>query len=228
LGVDDVITFNFDQDFANLSAQTFLSALRTKLGLRELVVGHDFALGKNRQGTIPVIKEIGQQLSFFVKVIEQIRVDNEDISSTQIRQKLSSGDVAGAAKLLGHWYVVAGKVTHGSDRGSRIGLPTANITHWPKKKLPEVGVYATHSIIDGLEFQGITNVGFRPTFEEQERPNVETHLFDFNRDIYGERIEIQFVQKIREELKFSGVADFLAEIERDKAAARKIFSHVEK
>lgn len=226
LGVHDVITFKFDRDFANLSAQTFLDALKNKLGLRELIVGHDFALGKNRAGTLPVVEEIGQQLSFTVKVIDQIRLGNEDISSTQIRNKLNEGDVAGAAQLLGRWYAVSGKVAHGSDRGARIGLPTANIIHWPKKKLPAVGVYATYTILKNKIYQGITNVGHRPTFEQQDLPNVETHLFDFNEEIYGENLEIQFVQKIRDEHKFSGVPDFLAQIARDKASARRIFNHV--
>ena len=226
LGVDDVITFRFNQPFANLSAQTFLAALKNKLGLQELIVGHDFALGKNRQGTLPVLKEIGQQHSFTVTVIDPIRLEEEEISSTRVRQRLTEGDVVGAARLLGRFYAVSGKVTHGSDRGARIGLPTANITHWPKKKLPAVGVYATYGILNDHTYQGITNVGHRPTFEQQEQPNVETHLFDFNRDIYGENLEIQFIEKIRDEYKFSGVADFLAQIERDKDSARRIFSHV--
>ena len=225
LGVDDVITFKFDRNFANLSAQTFLETLKIKLGLRELIVGHDFALGKNRVGTLPVIKEIGQKLSFSVRVIDQICIGQEEISSTQVRQKLDEGDVVGAAQLLGRFYGVSGKAIHGSARGARIGLPTANITHWSKKKLPAVGVYATHTILKNHSYQGITNVGYRPTFEQQEQPNVETHLFDFNKDIYGEHIEIQFVQKIRDEQKFSGVSDFLAQIERDKESARGIFSH---
>ena len=121
LGVDDVITFKFDRNFANLSAQTFLETLKIKLGLRELIVGHDFALGKNRVGTLPVIKEIGQKLSFSVRVIDQICIGQEEISSTQVRQKLDEGDVVGAAQLLGRFYGVSGKshtwfCSRGADR----------------------------------------------------------------------------------------------------------------
>ena len=126
---------------------------------------------------------------------------------------------------MGRPYQISGPVTHGSDRGSRIGLPTANIAHWPKKQLPAVGVYATRVALREKVQLGITNVGFRPTFEDQTRPNIETHLLDFDGNIYGEELELDFVQKIRDEQKFSGIEAFLAQIERDKATARKIFSH---
>jgi riboflavin kinase/FMN adenylyltransferase len=102
-------------------------------------------------------------------------------------------------------------------------LPTANILHWPKKKLPAIGVYATHVNLRGERYQGITNVGYRPTFEHQTMPNVETYIFKFNDDIYGEKMKLEFVEKIRDEKKFSGVDAFLAQIERDKETARKIF-----
>jgi len=118
-------------------------------------------------------------------------------------------------------------VTHGSDRGARIGLPTANIDHWPQKLLPAIGVYATRPLLNGQRYYGITNVGVRPTFENQARPNIETHILDFDGNIYGEKLELQFIEKIRDEQKFSGVEALLAQIERDKATARRIFSHDE-
>ena len=224
LGVDHVLTFKFDQAFANLRPEEFLAALKFKLGLKTLVVGEDFALGKNRQGTIPVLADIGKQLSFKLKVLPSVHLGDKEISSTIVRNSLDNGDVAEARKLLGRYYQVSGVVTHGSDRGSRIGLPTANILHWPKKKLPAIGVYASHVILRGNHYQGITNVGYRPTFEEQSLPNVETHIFNFNDLIYGEEMTVEFVEKIREEKKFSGVDEFLAQIERDKATARRIFN----
>lgn len=223
LGAGHVLTFKFDGAFANLSPEAFLSQLKTKLSLETLVVGEDFALGKNRQGTIPVIRKIGRELFFQLKVLPSISLGDIEISSTKVRRCLDKGDVACAAKLLGRYYGISGIVTHGSDRGSRIGLPTANILHWPKKKLPAIGVYATHVELRGESFQGITNVGIRPTFEEQELPNVETHILNFNGEIYGEEMRLEFVEKIRDEKKFSGVEAFLAQIEKDKAAARRIF-----
>jgi len=225
LGVDDVITFRFDQEFANLTPEAFLRPLREKLGLDVLVVGHDFALGKNRIGTLPVIKTIGEELSFSVEIIPPVEIEREEISSTRIRQRLDAGDVRGAAEMLGRPYEIMGVVSYGSDRGSKIGLPTANMSHWQQKKLPAVGVYATKVVLHGKIYQGITNVGYRPTFEQRDLPSIETHILDFDGNIYGENLKLQFIQRIRDEQKFSGVEEFLAQIERDKATARGIFSH---
>ena len=225
LGVDSVITFAFNRDFANLSPVDFLTGLKERTGLSLLVIGRDYALGKNRQGTLPVIQSIGEDLDFRVEMIKPVNFENQEISSTHIRQRLDAGDVVCAAKMLGRTYAIAGIVTHGSDRGSRIGLPTANILHWPKKKLPAVGVYATRVKLDQDIFLGITNVGFRPTFEQQDQPNIETHLFDFDRNIYGEKLELHFIEKIRDEQKFADVAAFMAQIEQDKATAQRIFQN---
>jgi riboflavin kinase/FMN adenylyltransferase len=227
LGVDEVVTFQFDQAFANLLPKTFLSVLKNKLGLDTLVVGYDFALGKNRQGTIPVLKTLGDEMGFKVEVLDSVRLDGQEISSTRIRKALERGDVSLARELLGRPYKITGEVTHGSDRGSRIGLPTANMTHWVKKQLPAVGVYATRPILFGKTYQGISNIGYRPTFEDQDKPNIETHILGFDGNIYGEKIELEFIEKIRDEQKFSGVEAFLAQIERDKATARRIFRHDE-
>jgi len=224
LGVDRVITFRFNRDFANLPPRDFLSGLQEKLGLDKLVVGHDFALGKNRMGTIPVIKEIAREMSFSVEIIEPVDMGGEEISSTKIRHWLAEGKVAEAAQMLGRPYVVSGEVTHGSDRGARIGLPTANLLPWGKKKLPAVGVYATKVLYEGTEYSGITNIGFRPTFEKQMLPNMETHILAFDGNIYGEKLTLKFIGKIRDEQRFSGVDAFLAQIERDKDTARRIFS----
>jgi len=225
LGVDEVFTFKFDQDFASLTPEAFLSGLKEKLGLDVLVVGRDFALGKERKGTVPIIKSIGEKLGFSVDMLSPINFKGTEISSTEIRQRLDKGDIRGAATFLGRYYSVSGEVTHGSDRGMRIGLPTANIAHWQRKKLPTVGVYATNVMLKGKKHQGITNVGFRQTFESQALPNVETYILDFEGNIYGEKLTVQFIEKIRDEKKFSGVETFLNQIERDKATARKIFKN---
>lgn len=225
IGVDEVIVFKFDRDFADLSAEEFLSDLKVKLGLQFLLVGQDFALGKNRQGTIPVIKTIGEKLDFSVETITPISIAEEEISSTRIRSLLDEGDVVGAARLLGRLYSISGLVTHGSDRGARLGLPTANLNHWVKKKQPAVGVYATQVTYQHERYFGITNVGHRPTFENQEKPNIETFIFDFDENIYGKMIQLDFIQKIRDEQKFASVDDFLAQIEQDKATAREMFCY---
>lgn len=225
LGVDRVVTFRFNHEFANLTAEAFLSELKKKLGLRVLVVGDDFALGKNRQGNIPVLKELGRVYSFSVETISQIKTGDEDISSSEIRHRLDEGAVAQVAERLGRPYQVAGLVSHGSDRGSKIGLPTANLSYWSQKKLPAVGVYATLVDLQGQVYHGITNIGYRPTFENQDQVNIETHILDFDRDIYGEKMSLAFIQKLRDEQKFLSIEAFLAQIERDKTQARRIFQH---
>jgi len=225
LGVEQVLTFQFTNQFSQLTAREFISALVEKIGMETLVIGRDFALGKDRQGTLPVIHSLGLELGFSVEVVERIELSQQEVSSTRIRHFLSAGQVYEAAKMLGHPYFISGPVTHGSDRGARIGLPTANIVHWPKKQLPAIGVYATRVLLAEKNYFGITNVGFRPTFEDQNLPNIETHILDFEGDIYGEDLVLYFVQKIRDEQKFSGVDALLAQIERDKSTARKIFSH---
>jgi len=228
LGVDHVLTFLFDQDFANLKPEEFLSILKNKLAIKTLVVGEDFALGKNRQGTIPVLREIGQNLSFKLKVLPSVELGDKEISSTKVRKLLDDGNVGEAANFLGRYYGISGVIIQGSGRGAKIGLPTTNILHWPKKKLPATGVYATHVKLLGKHYQGITNVGYRPTFENQTLPNIETHIFEFDDEIYGEKMTLEFIEKIREEKKFSGVDAFLAQIEEDKAVARRIFKNEQK
>jgi riboflavin kinase / FMN adenylyltransferase len=227
LGVDRVITFCFDRDFAELSARKFLMGLKRKLGLSALVVGKNFVLGKNRQGTIPVLKALGSELSFTVETITPVQNGDHNISSTAIRRLLDQGQVAAAAEMLGRPYAMSGEVIHGSDRGSKIGLPTANMSYWLQKKLPAVGVYATIVTLLGQDYLAITNIGFRPTFEDQATRNIETHILNFDGNIYGENLILQFIQKIRDEEKFSGVEAFLAQIERDKLTARRIFSEYE-
>jgi riboflavin kinase/FMN adenylyltransferase len=225
LGVDQVITFAFNQGLANLSASDFLKGLKEKIDLSLLVIGRDYALGKNREGTLPVIQAIGKELSFHVEMIQSVKFCEQEISSTNIRQRLDEGDVADAARMLGRAYTISGVVVHGSDRGSRIGLPTANLLHWPKKKLPAVGVYATRVDSPKGPLLGITNIGFRPTFEQQESPNIETYILDFDDNIYGEKLTLHFIQKIRDERKFEGVESLLDQIEHDKTTARRIFEN---
>ncbi len=227
LGVDDVVTFKFDHDFASLAPEAFLTGLIDKLNLSVLVVGPDFAMGKDRQGSRSFLDEIAHDQMYSIKAIHPVLFEDLDVSSTRIRRFLDEGNVEYAARLLGRYYTITGTVVHGSDRGSRIGLPTANISYWPGKKRPAVGVYATHVTLNDVAYQAITNVGYRPTFEVQTVPDIETHILDFDGNIYGESFNLAFIDKIRNEQKFESVNAFLAQIEQDKNAAREIFIHAE-
>ncbi|MEA3327108.1 MAG: bifunctional riboflavin kinase/FAD synthetase [Chloroflexota bacterium] len=227
LGVDFVITFEFNREFANLSPTSFINGLMDNLGLGVLVVGPDFALGKDRHGIGSVLQAIGRDQSFSIETVQPVIVNDQDVSSTKIRYFLDEGNVVCAANLLGRNYTITGTVVHGSDRGLKLGLPTTNLLCWPRKKKPAVGVYATRVMYNGRVFQGITNVGYRPTFEVQSLPNIESHILDFDGNIYGEKLTLAFIDKIRDERKFDSVNAFLAQIDRDKAVARKIFNHDE-
>lgn len=228
LGVDQVISLKFNRNLANLSAEEFLIGLKRNLDLKILVAGEDFTIGKNRQGTIPVIQEIGQKHSFSVKMISRITTEGINVSSTRVRQALDMGEVAEAAELLERPYRVSGTVTHGSDRGSKIGVPTANLDYWPEKKIPAVGVYATLVHLDNKIYYGLTNIGYRPTFENQTDINIETFILNFDGNIYGENLSLDFIEKLRDEQKFSNLDAFLNQIEIDKLNAQRIFQHVKK
>jgi riboflavin kinase / FMN adenylyltransferase len=226
LGADRVFTLRFDRAFADLSPEAFLSTLKEKFDLSLLLVGQDFALGKNRQGAFEEIQALSHKLYFDLETMPKVNLHGQVISSTTIRLFLDRGKVNAAAELLGRPYRMDGVVTHGSDRGARIGLPTANLSHWPQKKSPGVGVYVTYAFLGSERLPAVTNVGVRPTFENQAKPNIETHILDFDGNIYGTKMSLAFVCKIRDEQKFSGVDDFLAQIENDKIVARKIFNDV--
>ena len=227
LGADDVVTFKFDQEFANLRPEVFLTGLVENLQMSVLVVGPDFAMGKARQGSRSFLDEMVRDQKFSIKAVQPIVIKGLDVSSTRIRQFLDEGNVGCAAMLLGRYYTITGTVVHGSDRGSKIGLPTANISYWHEKKRPAVGVYATHVTLDEVQYQAITNVGYRPTFETQTVPDIETHILGFDGNIYGESLTLAFVEKIRDEQKFENANALLAQIEHDKKTAREIFIHAE-
>jgi riboflavin kinase/FMN adenylyltransferase len=227
LGVDEVVTFKFDEEFANLKPEIFISGLVDNLQMRVLVVGPDFAMGKGRQGSRAFLDEAAGNLKFSIKAAQPVLFEDLDVSSTRIRRFLDEGNVKVAAKLLGRYYDITGTVVHGSDRGSRIGLPTANLSYWHEKKRPAIGVYATHVTLDEVMYQAITNVGYRPTFETQTVPNIESHILGFDGNIYGECLTLTFIDKIRDELKFDSVNAFLAQIEQDKETAREIFTYAE-
>jgi len=225
LGVDDVVTIEFDHEFANLTPEAFLKGLIDNLHLHVLVVGPDFAMGKDRLGSRSFLDEMARDQMFSIKTVHPVLFEDLDVSSTRIRRFLDEGNVGVAAKLLGRSYSITGTVVHGSDRGSKIGLPTANISYWHEKKRPAVGVYATIVTLNEVQYQAISNIGYRPTFGMQTVPDIETHILGFDGNIYGESLILAFIDKIRNEQKFESVNALLAQIEQDKAAAREIFFH---
>ena len=223
LGVDVVITHPFDSQVAATSARDFMTNLKSKLDLKRIMVGYDFALGHNREGDIPTLKKFGQQLGYSVDAIPAVKIEGEVISSSLIRTALTTGQVEKAAHYLGRAYRISGKVIPGDGRGSTIGIPTANLSLWPERAIPAAGVYACYTQVNGIKHAAVTNIGTRPTFESQSnRTWVETHLLDFNEDIYTQEIQLAFIARLRDEQRFPDIQSLVDQIHLDIARARTI------
>jgi riboflavin kinase/FMN adenylyltransferase len=222
-GVDTLITLPFTRELANVSAQDFMSNLKRQLGLEQLWVGFNFTLGRNREGDIPTLTRIGDLLDYRLEVIQPITIDSEIVSSSLIRGQLAKGDVAHANRLLGRPYSVPGEVVAGDGRGRTIGIPTANLDTWPERLLPATGVYATWAWLGATRVQAVTNVGVRPTFTPGETvQHVEAHLLDFHQDLYGRMLRLEFVERLRGEVRFASVDALLTQIQADIQQAKGI------
>lgn len=227
-GIDIVITHTFNLEVAAISAQVFVTTLKERLGLRHLFVGHDFALGHNREGDVPALRKFGANMGFDLHEIAELQIDNQVVSSSTIRQLLIDGNIEQANKLLGKPFFLAGEVEQGEGRGHTIGIPTANLAIWKDRVTPGSGVYVCRAEVNGTGWQAVVNIGVRPTFEEEAAaPTVEAHLLDFDEDIYGQSVRLEFLHRLRGEQKFSGVDELVAQIQKDITQARKIFASQE-
>lgn len=206
LPVDKLVIVKFNQAMANYKAESFISELLVaKLNVKHLVVGDDFHFGKARRGNFSMLKEKGLELGFNVESTDSFIVNQHRVSSTLIRDALGQGDLLKAKQMLDRDYSVCGRVAHGNKRGRTIGFPTANVQMF-RRNTPVTGVYAvTMTGIDGLVIQGIANVGTRPTVDGGKKVILETHLFDFDKEIYGHYVEVFFKQKIRDEVRFNSL-----------------------
>ncbi len=223
LNVDAVVTHPFDRSVADMSAREFMLRLKIRLGLSHLLIGYDFALGKNRDGNAERLTELGRELGYTVQIIEAVGDESGVISSTEIRKLVSLGSVDAAANLLGRPYALSGPVIHGDGRGRRINIPTANIGYPDSKLLPPNGIYACRVRLGADHYAAATNIGFNPTFTPDKRTaNVEAHILDFDRDLYGQTIELEFVARLRDELKFDSVDALLKQIHADIDETRRI------
>jgi riboflavin kinase/FMN adenylyltransferase len=220
-GIDVLLLVPFTLAFAQTTAHDFMRQMVDQLNLKQICLGHDFALGKNREGTVDRLKELGDQLGFTVCEIEQFRLDGQVVSSTQIREHLRHGEVRQAARLLGRYPSLTSEVVQGAQRGRTIGFPTANLAVPAERLLPENGVYATFVQLPGHpnRLPSVTNIGIRPSFDDPRR-TVESYIFDFDRNIYGQPITLEFVERLRPEKKFDSLDGLVAQIQQDAAQAR--------
>jgi riboflavin kinase/FMN adenylyltransferase len=223
-GIDIFLLIKFTREFAAIPARDFVKdILVDKLGIKEVVVGYDYAFGHRREGNIKLLKEMGQQFNFEVHQVGPVYVGNSLVSSTSIRNLIMDGGVSEAKRLLGRNYQIRGEVIRGRDRGGPLlGYPTANL-RLVDELIPKEGVYIVTVDIDGKIYQGLTNIGYNPTFKDKTL-SVETHIFDLSADILKKKIKINFLSHLRDEITFASVKELSKQISRDIRQAREFFS----
>jgi riboflavin kinase / FMN adenylyltransferase len=228
IGINEMIVIPFNRDFSLLSSEEFVrNVIWEKIGVKEFVIGYDHQFGRNREGTIETVEALGKELGFDVKVVSRQEVGNKTVSSSAIRKALQEqGDVKLASKLLERPYLLNGTVVHGDSRGREIGYPTANIKpEHPNKAIPKNGVYAVRVKIENGFYNGMMNIGIRPTFDGTVE-TLEVHIFDFDRDIYGNTIQVHFIDRIRDEKKFTGQDELVQQLRQDKIKSKEILKEL--
>ncbi len=223
-GLTDLLLIDFTEEMAALSGEQFFEqVLADRVRFSEIHVGESFRFGRDRSGDVSVLSEIGTRRGFAVQGIPAVQVDGTTVSSTAIRRALLAGNVETARKMLGNPYSVAGEVVHGDGRGRSIQFPTANI-ELENELVPAAGVYITETSALASRFASVTNVGVRPTFGG-DHLIVETHLLDFDEDLYDERLKVRFLARLRKEAQFANVGELADQIARDCAAAQAFFDN---
>lgn len=224
-GIDHLVIYPFDQEFASLSYSRFVSKILVEqIGTQYLVVGYDHKFGKNREGGYEYLKKCAEQYDFRIEKMEALTVAGENISSTKIREALQNGDIKSANHYFGHYFTLHGTVVEGKQLGRKMGFPTANIEASDKYKIiPGYGVYAVTIKTPSGTYKGMLNIGTRPTFNNNaDNRSIEVNIFDFSENIYGETVTICFVDKIRDEKKFPGIEALVEQLKVDRETALKI------
>ncbi len=215
LGVDFVAPVSFDRSLARLSAHDFLKVLYDKLRMRKLVVGPDFAMGRNRGGNVKTLPALAESMGFEFMAVDLLTDPAGVVKSTTIRRQIAEGDVSGAAKLLGRNFSVRGIVGRGQERGRELGFPTANLEAPADFVIPGDGIYATWAHLGSRAYMAATSIGIRPTFDDGSNRTVEAYLLDFSADIYDQALRLEFVQRLRGEEKFDTVEALVEQMDRD-------------
>ncbi|MDY6973580.1 MAG: bifunctional riboflavin kinase/FAD synthetase [Thermodesulfobacteriota bacterium] len=225
-GIEIIFCLPFTRHFASISAGDFVrDILVHKIGVKEIVVGYDYTFGCGREGNIDFLREMGSKLGFMVHVVEPVFVDGSLVSSTSIRKLVQDGDLPEAKKLLGRDYQICGTVVKGKDRGGRLlGFFTANLVLFDELT-PKPGVYAVRVLIDDQAYNGLTNMGYNPTFGDNPF-SVETHILDFSGDLLGKTIKVDFIKRLRDEKAFKTAKDLADQIGKDVSQAREIFRNL--
>lgn len=221
LGVDCVYTADFTEIVRSMSPDGFIKMLTEKINVSAISVGYDYRFGYNAEGDTDVLRKLGEKYGFSVLVNDEMKIMDKTVKSTAIRRLVAEGETGEAQKYLGRAYSISGDVVKGFQNGRKIGIPTANVQYSKDKLLPKNGVYAGYTIVDGKYYKSVINVGANPTFCA-ERVTVESHLLGFDRNIYGKRIRVEFVTRIRDERKFGSPEELKGQIKKDIMTAEQL------
>jgi len=223
MGVDFLIEMKFTRDFSTQKAEDFLKTyLFSYPRLKTFYLGYDFAFGANKEGTHDLVRSLCLPLGIEIDIQPKYEFNGDVVSSTLIRDRLLTGNISDLKEILHRPFHLEGVVVKGEGRGKKIGYPTANIQVSSDVIIPQKGVYVTRTSYNEMVYQSVTNIGSNPTFKDTKSIHIETNLFDFNTDIYGENLRIEFLHKIRDEKKFTTVNDLIDQIKRDVDSAKKL------
>jgi riboflavin kinase/FMN adenylyltransferase len=226
LGLENLFVINFTEEFSRQSPEEFVEKYLVKgIGLSEIVIGYDHHFGKERDGNFELLQKLGNNFNFSVTLVPEFNVGDQTVSSTKIRNALLSGDVVKAGKMLGRLYSFKGKVVRGDGRGKKLGFPTANLSTGNEDKLiPAKGIYAAECIIENEKHYGLLSLGSRPTFHKYGDIIPEFYIFDFDKDIYDKIMQVNLVERIRDEEKFDSVEKLIIRMKKDEETGREILS----
>jgi riboflavin kinase/FMN adenylyltransferase len=223
-GLDVLISYPFSQETKNIEPEDFIrEILVDKLDAKVIVVGSDFRFGKNRRGNVDMLKSMENKYGFRVISFEKKRWRDTVISSSTIRHELEKGNMEEANAMLGEPFNIHGKVLHGRKIGRTLGMPTTNLTPAQSKLLPPCGVYTSRTIIDGISYPGMTNIGYKPTVGAEKYKGVETYIYDFDKDLYGQEVDVELLSYERPEIKFDSLEDLKRRMDEDLAFGRRYF-----
>lgn len=220
-GVDYLIECPFTKEIRQMEAEQFIEEVAKRLCVRCIVVGTDFHFGHNRRGDYHMLQDYADVYGYKVRVVQKMQYQGRDISSTYIREAIGKGNIEIVNELLGYPYFIQGKVVHGNQVGRTIGFPTINIMPLPEKLLPPYGVYVSNIWLDGVQYGGVTNIGKKPTIHGEHPAGAETYLYDFHGDAYGRTAKVELLHFERPEMKFRGIGELKAQLEKDIAYGRE-------
>ena len=228
MGLENLFIINFTREFSRQSPiEFFKKYIISKIGLKEIVIGHDHKFGKGREGTSETLKTLGKEFNFEISMVDEYKFGGETISSTKLRHAIMDGDIKRANSFLGREYTFSGTVISGDKRGRLLGYPTANIKLDDNDKLlPGLGIYAAEVIIDNRKFASLLSIGKRPTFYDNGEIVPEVYIYNFNKNIYDKKITVNVLEKIRKEEKFSSPEELINQMNKDREAGIKIFDKI--